>query len=561
MIMRNLVLILLVFCSTRAISQITIDGFFDDWSSAENILTFDDSNSDSNGTELEEISITNDAGYLYIRIKLDEEVDLVDEDDLASIRIFLDIDNDPTTGYPSSNVIGSEFGIDFQNRQIYNDVDYPEFYTMSFYELGVVPMPTITSNEFEVMIERDQFEDEIAILVKEHFSGDVIPNQGLTLAYQFHDNYTNLPNISLAKAPEVDIRLLAYNLQHNLFDYEDEFARIINALDPDIISFSEASEVSQSQMLNYFADYIDYPEWYTAKNGDVMAVSKYPITQSWSVSSKIGASLVNLPDSEFDSDFLTLYAHPPCCGNDAGRQFHFDSFVNFILDIQEEGGVGQIPLNTPFTFAGDMNLVGLNEQYQTIVNGTISDTNQFGPGGLPDWDDTPLSDAICRITTNPSAHTWRANTNNPSVGEYPPGRLDFIFYSNSVMDLVKSFTLDAGMLTSSVLSEFGLEPGDTFYTSDHLPIISDFILSSAVSSDILGCTYSSATNFSPDATLDDGSCVFEECNYDAAYEDGYNQGVIDGANTSTCPGDFNGDLSVTTQDLLEFLTLFGFQCE
>jgi hypothetical protein len=293
-----------------------------------------------------------------------------------------------------------------------------------------------------------------------------------------------------------------------------------------------------------------------------MAVSKYPITQSWSVTNKIGASLVDLPDESFDMDFLTLYAHPPCCGNDAGRQFNFDSFINFILDIQEEGGVGQIPHNSPFTFAGDMNLVGFNEQYHTIVDGTISDVAQFGPGGPPDWDGTSIGDAVCRITTRSSAHTWRKNSFNPAVGEYPPGRLDFIFYSNSVMSLEKSFTLDTGELSDEILSLHGLEFYDTFNTSDHLPIVSDFILQdSGVVEEVLGCTYSSASNYNSSATLDDGSCLFEDCNYDDAYNDGYENGLLDGANPSECPGDFNGDLTVTTQDLLEFLTLFGLQCQ
>ena len=314
-------------------------------------------------------------------------------------------------------------------------------------------------------------------------------------------------------------------------------------------------------MLSYFEEYIEYPEWFVMKNGDVMAVSKFPFNGGWAVTNKIGASLVNLPDSEFEMDFLTLYAHPPCCGNDAGRQFHFDSFVEFILDMQEEGGVGFMPFNTPFTFAGDMNLVGLNEQYNTIVNGQISDTDEFGIGGMPDWDDTPLADAICRITTHSSAHTWRKNISNPSVGEYPPGRLDFVFYSNSVMTLEKSFTLDTQLLDSNILNQWGLELNDTYYSSDHLPIVSDFILTPSSSTDILGCTYESASNYNSEASIDDGSCEFVDCNYESAYDDGYQQGLLDAIDNEDCPGDYNGDSTITTQDLLQFLTFFGNQCE
>ena len=128
--------------------------------------------------------------------------------------------------------------------------------------------------------------------------------------------------------------------------------------------------------------------------------------------------------------------------------------------------------------------------------------------------------------------------------------------------MVKSFTMDTGMLSDADLALWVLEPNDTFYTSDHLPIISDFVLSSSPTepNDVMGCTYPAATNFNSEATLDDGSCDFVECNYETAYNDGYEQGLIDGAISSECPGDFNSDSSVTTQDLLQFLTFFGFQC-
>jgi len=51
-----------------------------------------------------------------------------------------------------------------------------------------------------------------------------------------------------------------------------------------------------------------------------------------------------------------------------------------------------------------------------------------------------------------------------------------------------------------------------------------------------GCTYDFACNFNPDASFDDGSCEIESC---------------------ATQGDLDGDGSVTTQDLLLFLTVFG----
>ena len=55
-----------------------------------------------------------------------------------------------------------------------------------------------------------------------------------------------------------------------------------------------------------------------------------------------------------------------------------------------------------------------------------------------------------------------------------------------------------------------------------------------------GCTYDTATNYDETASNDDGSCTFDIAN--------------------PCPADLNGDGSVSTADLLEFLTAFGQVC-
>ena len=60
---------------------------------------------------------------------------------------------------------------------------------------------------------------------------------------------------------------------------------------------------------------------------------------------------------------------------------------------------------------------------------------------------------------------------------------------------------------------------------------------------VLGCTYENATNFNPLANDDDASCVFDT--------------VV----ANDCPADLDGDGSVATSDLLEFLTAFGTVCQ
>ena len=57
----------------------------------------------------------------------------------------------------------------------------------------------------------------------------------------------------------------------------------------------------------------------------------------------------------------------------------------------------------------------------------------------------------------------------------------------------------------------------------------------------VGCTYSDAINFDPGAAVDDGTCMWDD-------------------SEPSCPSDLNGDGSVSTADLLEFLSSFGQLC-
>ena len=61
--MKQLAFIFLLIFSPWDQAKITIDGFFEDWLSDVSIVTYGESNFDSNGTEIEEISVTNDGNY------------------------------------------------------------------------------------------------------------------------------------------------------------------------------------------------------------------------------------------------------------------------------------------------------------------------------------------------------------------------------------------------------------------------------------------------------------------------------------------------------------------
>ena len=498
--------------STFIVAQnsIKIDGFFDDWN--ENMQTYVDADFDANEIELLEFSVSHDEDYLYVRIKLDAEIDLTDEYlNPAKLMIHIDADNNQSTGF-SINNIGSEYGINLFDKFIFDDTNFPLVDTLSLYELGVIPLPTYTSNEFEIAINRFLFSDTISLSIKEYIGNDKMPDGGDVFNYIFEEIYSESNSfVSIEKEDSLFLRLMTYNVWSNgLINNNrlDNHKRIFKSANADIIVFQECGNTTYNDVLDFLdTDTVDYPYIYPDLNSGNLTISKYPSLQSWQVSNKIDAELIDLPDDIYLTDILILNGHPPCCNNNQGRQENFDALIQFILDAKTVGGVVDIPINTPISFAGDMNLVGYAEQYYTILNGTISDTEAFGEGGMPDWDNTPLKDQICYFNEKNIAYTW--DKSNPSIGDFPPGRLDFVFFTNSVMSVDKSFIISTEHMSDSLLEQNNLLWDDAKIASDHFPVIVDFILSTLNP----GCIDSMGCNYNPEFDFDDGSCLFpgDEC--------------------------------------------------
>ena len=163
-------LLIFLFSPFLLVAQntIKIDGFFDDWNT--DMSTYIDDSFDSEGIELLEFSVCHDNEYLYVKIKLDTEIDLTDEYlNPSKLMVNIDADNNPSTGY-YTNSIGSEYGINFFDKFIFDDTNFPIVDTLSLYDLNVIPLPTYTSNEFEIAINRSMFSETIAISVKLNLS-------------------------------------------------------------------------------------------------------------------------------------------------------------------------------------------------------------------------------------------------------------------------------------------------------------------------------------------------------------------------------------------------------
>jgi len=462
---------------------IYLDGKTGDWNIP--LPTYVDDIGDGNIYDFRYFSVTNDELFLFIKLNYTPESKLIEDNQL---QLYIDGDNSSGTGL-AINGIGAELKWDFGFRN-------GEFYTNGTTQIGFPniryrSLPSVTDTTYEIAIGRNVLPNgtdplftssTIKIFFKDNVSnGDWMPNSGEVFNYTFDDTPTPPVNlIEINKSDTSLLRILNYNiLQDGILDPQREqyFTRILQAINADIMCFNENWNTSASQMENKINEILPLSgggSWQAIKiDGGNITVSKYPIIQSWQVypNKRITASFIDLP-SYFESDILVINSHFKCCGgtsNDNTRQLEADASIAFILDAKTPGGLIDLPQDTPFLILGDLNLVGQRQQLTTLVSGEIINTQLFGNGGPPDWDDTDLEDLISQQTDKRTAYTWRDDNSS-----FPPGRLDFQIYSNSVMSVEKTFIIQTEIMSTVRLSQYGLQQFDTRNASDHFPKVTDY---------------------------------------------------------------------------------------
>jgi endonuclease/exonuclease/phosphatase family metal-dependent hydrolase len=455
---------------------IFLDGRTDDWSPVS--PTYIDSQNEGGTYDFKYFSAANDENFLYLKMKVTPFLKLLENN---LISVYIDGDNNSSTGF-QINGIGAELRFGFGYR---NGFNYYTNSTATHSSLRFRSLPTVTDTVFEMAIGRQQIppaggSGTIRIFFADNSaSGDRMPDNGVTFSYTF-DNTPTVPLIpvEINREDTTLLRVMNWNtLEDGLTDptREQSYRRILQAVKPDIIGFNEVWDATATEIQNKLNSMIPLQNgsWNTVKldAGNVIA-SRYPVLQSWIVYSgqRITASLIDVPD-RFGKDFLVINCHYKCCGgasNDATRQREADATIAFLLDAKSPGGVITLPQNTPYVIMGDLNFVGERQQLKTLLTGEIINTQLFGNGGKPDWDNTDLEDLISMQSDKRTAYTWRDDP-----GSYPPSRLDYQIYSNSSVNVEKSFVIQTEIMSQARLSQYGFLQNDTKTASDHFPKVSD----------------------------------------------------------------------------------------
>ncbi len=460
-------------------SRIFLDEIYSDWT--DNEIVHSDAIGDQNSGSIDfgKLWYKNDERFIFFRIEVGDEINL---QDLNDITLYLDTDKNSSTGL-NVHGIGAELEYNFGDRG--GKVRVSGFtINVGHEDIGLVSSPTVTSDQFEIAIRRDVSFNGLPLFPQTDFNaamidngagGDKLPNEtgGITLNMPNYV-YEPLPQFSISKLDESYLRVLTYNVEQDGFFSPSKmpsFERLLKAAKPAIIGFEEIYDHTSQQTAARVEEILPSSageQWYHAKQGsDNIVISRYPIIGTHQIDQN-GAFLIDLRPAN-DSDLLFVVAHTPCCDNNVTRQMEIDAIMAYVRDAKAGGTSMPIAENTPIVIVGDMNLVGFAQQQTTLITGDIFYENNYGPDFNPDWDDTSLEDAKPFTTGMPMTFTWYDEGSS-----FSPGRLDYIVYSGSVLEIKNSFAFFTKGLSSDSLSAYNLLPGDSQFAADHIPVVADF---------------------------------------------------------------------------------------
>ncbi|KAA3617258.1 MAG: T9SS C-terminal target domain-containing protein [Calditrichaeota bacterium] len=461
---------------------ITIDGLFEDWT--EIPVAYADAAGDGS-EDFADFKITNDKDFLFIKIAFHSSKQLLQ--DLNSIKLFIDTDNNNQTGH-QTNGIGAELEWCFGCR---DGIYYSSTGEAAIRQADIIirSAPTITSKEFEIAIGLNSIPmtsgtlvtpDNLSLFLSSSDNTDFVPDASGGFSYVVDTNNVEPLNIiPLVKNIEQHVRMMTYNtLSSGLFDTDrqDHFKKIIQALNPDIMGFQEQSDGNQVKAL--ISNWIQETELYSVElgNGNVV-VSKYPVlNQALLTTSDRTMAVLLQTESILGQNLLIINSHLACCANNESRQNDADEIIKIMRNWRSGDGPFPLALNTPIVHLGDFNLVGDSQQLITLTEGDIVNEATFGEDFLPDWDNTGLADLFSRQTSIRMGYTWRNDNSS-----FSPGKLDYILYSDSNIELGNHFVLNTLAMSQSELDTYGLLSENTNIASDHLPRIMDIASLSPVS--------------------------------------------------------------------------------
>ncbi|MCG3137679.1 MAG: hypothetical protein HJJLKODD_01528 [Phycisphaerae bacterium] len=293
-----------------------------------------------------------------------------------------------------------------------------------------------------------------------------------------------------AKRLPGDLRVLNYNVNFDSIFPEknalraERFRRIVQAMQPDVVTLQEIRRPAEDvgKLLDEYLPLSNGRTWQAYKGHTNVIASRYPLSYLQDETDppgqrKLALGLVDLPDQTFDRDLYIVNNHFKCCGDpgdEEKRRWQADAVATWLYDATAPGGKISLPQGTAILIIGDFNTVEGQQPSDTVIRGQITDQQRFTAIEPPDWDRSDLADGhLLHNGVGPDDYTWRDDSS-----PYEPKRIDYVLYTDSVMELVQGWVLNTLTLDPAILGAYKLLADDIVLAEDrraldHLPLIVD----------------------------------------------------------------------------------------
>jgi len=318
-----------------------------------------------------------------------------------------------------------------------------------------------------------------------------------------HREDSGFQPVFLQRQDENVVRLLNWNVGvDSIFAggaRHESFVRIIRAVQPDVICLQEIDQ--HDRIKDLMSQVTPGQVWDSHAVADNVVISRFPLLIKDGEEvvpfpiPRLGMNdfhyghamvLIDIPDQLSHQDMYAIAVHNKSRSgpeNIAMRQQHSDAIVAALRDQRLGNREGAPPSETPIVIAGDLNVLQNEwpadnlQHLTTLLNGDIRNEQTYGEDMPPDWDGSPLSDVMPSHNAQGELfYTWRIDQL-----EFPPGPLDRVLYTDSVVSVAHSFVLDTTAMSESDLEGAGLFSSDVLYDQtpgryDHLPMVVDFTM-------------------------------------------------------------------------------------
>ena len=502
------------------------DGAFEDWAAVPATVT--DPIGDIppwSPVDLGAVSVRDDPRFIHLLVDLGDTVTV--QGMPGTIEVVLDADGDPGTGGSYGGVDGADLAV-VLSRQADPAADrYGAGVGVrgigaggaddieSAAQVGLLVSPTHSSDRFEIRLERRALADggggRVVAVAGEVVAGrlryvragilvDETPVFAHTLTTEPGEGPPLLEADAVARTPNA-LRVVTWNVSDGNFrDRPEAFQRVLAALSPDVVLLDEVyADVTTADLARFGEGLARDGEsswnWWLAAGGgrqrtavaarglelrgeeDLARVDHDPgALERWVL--EVG----DVPESPRMPPPSTLARSEAGGGLSAtGAWVTVDGQdILFVpVDLQSAGydgsprdrlrelqartlnrAVAAVLADRPdagLVIGGDLNLVGSARPLARL-------RSELGSGG------DNLEVARLERLRDRSLATWRSTR---ARDPFSPGRLDYVLYRSSVLQVERAFVFDAADLSPDALEQLGVRVSDTL-ESDHLPLVVDF---------------------------------------------------------------------------------------